>query len=206
MRSKWTDGWDRLTLERYNELLTIDPESEDAGLAMASVANGITLKQAYEMPIADTHEMQEAFQFARKAPKVRRLKKTFTLNGTDYVPVTEPSKITTAQFIDYDQLPDKRDLIDVLATVMVPVGHIYNEGYELSKAKEDVRSLTVEEAVSICDFFVRGLGLYGVLASRTARKALKRARKDGMDVTEQMKALRRTSRQFARLFLTGLTA
>lgn len=204
-RSKYIDGWDRLTLDRYNSVIAVDPESEDAGLAMAASANGMTLKEAYDLPLHESHEMAEAFSFAQKAPRVKRMKETFTLNGREYAPVTDPSKITTAQFIDYDQLPDKRDLISVLSCVMVPPGHIYNDGYDLDTAKRDMKDLSVEEAVSICDFFVRGLGLYGVLASRTARKALKQARKDGLDVKEQMTELRKTSRQFRRLFLLGLT-
>lgn len=204
-RSKYIDGWDRLALSRYNAVIAVDPESDDAGLAMAAAANGLTLKEAYDLPLHESHEMAEAFSFAKKAPKVRRMKDAFTINGREYAPVTDPTKITTAQFIDYDQLPDKRDLIEVLGCVMVPPGHIYNDGYDLRQAKEDMKDLSVEEAVSICDFFVRGLGLYGVLASRTARKALKQASRDGVDVKEQMTALKKTSRQFKRLFLLGLT-
>lgn len=205
-RSKWTDGWDRLTLKQYNAVLSVDPESEDAGLAMAAAANGMTLKEAYDLPINETHDMAEAFSFARKAPKVRRMKDAFTLNGREYVPVCEPSKITTAQYIDYDQLPDKRDLIEVLGCVMVPPGHIYNDGYPLDQAKLDMQELSVEEAVSVCDFFTRGLGLYGLVATRTAMKALKQAKRDGMDVREQERTLRETRKRFRRLFLLGLTA
>ena len=206
MRSKYIDGWDRLTLSRFNSITAIDPDSEDAGLAMSAAANGLTLKEAYDLPLHESHEMSEAFQFTRKAPKVRKTKKVYTVNGRDYSPVTEPSKITTAQFIDYDQLPDKRDLIEVLGCVMVPPGHIYNDGYDLGQAKTDMEELTVEEAVSICDFFTRGLGLYGVLASRQTRKALKRMQKEGADVKDQLERTKETERQFRRLFLRGLTA
>lgn len=212
-RSRWVDGWDRLTLERYSEALTVPLESEDYGLHVSAVANGMTLREAYEMPIADSTEMASAYMgFITKSPKVRPMGKTVTVNGAVYVPTTDPGKITTAQYIDYDQLTDRSDLVEVLAIVMVPEGRKYNDGYDLGKVRDDMRKMTVEGAVSVCDFFARVLGLYGLRATRLARKALKETLREETDplrrqeLKAKRKELKETERRFVHLFIAGLTA
>ena len=203
---KYTDGWDKVSLRQYEMMIALDPDGEDAGLERMAILNNMTLEEVMNAPLSEANEMAEAMQFLRKQPKVKRTKKVYTINGREYALMSEPSKITTAQYIDYDQLPNKADLIEVLAIVMVPPGHIYNDGYDLEQAKNDVGDLTVEEAVSICDFFTRALALYTLNATRLAKKALKRARKDGLEVDKQMEVLKKMEKIYVRRFLFGSDA
>lgn len=204
-RNTYIDGWDRLTLRTYELMLGVS-DGENARLEMMAIANGKTLDYVLNCPIAEANEMADAFLFIQKPPKVRRTKKTYTINGREYEPIAGPSKITTAQYIDYDQLPNKKDLTSVLACVMIPKGHVYNDGYDFEQAKSDMGDLTVEEAVSLCDFFTRASSLYVLNAIRLAEKALRKAKKDGLDVTGKLKVMKRLKKIHLRLFLRGWTA
>jgi len=43
----------------------------------------------------------------------------------------------------------------LLAVMMVPKGHEYNDGYDKGRVVEDMYSLSVPEALGICGFFTR---------------------------------------------------
>ena len=203
---KYVTGWDQVSLKKYQMMLAVDPESEDAGLERMAIANDMTLDELMNAPLTEANDMAEAMRFIQKPPKPRHTKKVYAVNGREYTLKADPRSITTAQYIDYDQLQNKADLLEVLAIVMVPPGHLYNDGYDFEQAKSDMGDLTVEDAVSISDFFTRALSLYTLVAIRQAMKALKQARKDGMDVTEQMRLLKETRKQYGRRFFFGLDA
>ena len=203
---KYVTGWDQVSLKKYQMMLAVDPESEDAGLERMAIANDMTLDELMNAPLTEANDMAEAMQFMQKPPKPRHTKKVYVINGREYTLKADPRSITTAQYIDYDQLQNKADLLEVLAIVMVPPGHLYNDGYDFEQAKSDMGDLTVEDAVSISDFFTRALSLYTLVAIRQAMKALKQAKKDGMDVTEQMRLLKETRKQYGRRFFFGLDA
>ena len=205
-KKKYVTSWDEVSLRKYLMLLAVDPEGEDAGLERLAIVNDMTLEDVLNCPLTQTNEMAKAMEFIRKVPKVRHTKKVYTINGREYTPLSDPRKITTAQYIDYDQLENKADLLEVLAIVMVPPGHLYNDGYDYEQAKADMGDLSVTDALSICDFFTKALSLYTLVAIRQAMKALKRARKDGLDVKEQMKHLKETRKQYGLRFLFGLEA
>lgn len=195
-----------MSLKKYQMMLAVDPESEDAGLERMAIANDMTLDELMNAPLTEANDMAEAMRFIQKPPKPRHTKKVYAVNGREYTLKADPRSITTAQYIDYDQLPNKADLLEVLAIVMVPPGHLYNDGYDLEQAKTDMGDLTVEDAVSISDFFTRALSLYTLVAIRQAMKALKQAKRDGLDVTEQMRMLKETRKRYGRRFLFGLDA
>ena len=203
---KYVTGWDQVSLKKYQMMLAVDPESEDAGLERMAIANDMTLDELMNAPLTEANDMAEAMRFIQKPPKPRHTKKVYAVNGREYTLKADPRSITTAQYIDYDQLPNKADLLEVLAIVMVPPGHLYNDGYDLEQAKTDMGDLTVEDAVSISDFFTRALSLYTLVAIRQAMKALKQAKRDGLDVTEQMRMLKETRKRYGRRFLFGLDA
>lgn len=180
----------------YKKITAVDPEDEEGNLKIVALLEGVPYNDILNTPLTEVKEKVKKLEFLTNKPKKHLIKLKYKLGKATYVFDCTAKSITTAQFIDFGQV-DRNDLTGALAIFLIPEGKKYNEGYDLEDAKFDIdRYLSVEEALSICDFFTTLSELYLKRTLRKAKKALKQAKRDGIPteeaekiVTEYLKAI-----------------
>lgn len=171
---------------KFKEIQKIDETDElQAALKVNAILHDMTVEELLESPLADVTRMTKARAFLSKKPVIRITKKTYDLGGTIYVFDADPYKITTAQWIDFINLPDKKDITAALSIFLIPSGHTYNKGYDIQDVKFDIdKFLSAEEGLSMANFFTTLLGLLYRRAIRKAKRALRKAKKAGIRTQE----------------------
>ena len=188
------ESWKELPLGTYRKITEISPEDEEGNLKVLAILDGKTYAEILNAPLTEVKEKIKKIDFLTKKPKKHLIKLKYKLGENTYRFDCSPKSIQTNQFIDFNAV-DKSDLTSQLAIWLVPEGKRYSEGYDIDDVKMDIDNyLSVEEALSICDFFTTLLQHYLRRTLRMAKKALKKAARDGVDTTEAMEMVRKYSR------------
>lgn len=155
-------NWDTLTIDTYTKVYqqtsnAFLPEEEKI-LRTAAVIGGITYEELLEQPIDRTREMVADSAFLYVRPEAGKARKSYTLNGREYTLIKDPSEMTTAQYIDYQNVVGEKfeeHLLQLLSIILVPKGHTYNDGYDTETVLKDLGTMTVTDALGITDFFLK---------------------------------------------------
>lgn len=92
--------------------------------------------------------------FLKKEIPREPIKKYYKLNGTKYFACFDTTKLTTAQFVDFQNYAKQNDFIGCLSVCFRPKGTEYNDGsYSIDKVKQDIASLPITQALTISFFF-----------------------------------------------------
>jgi len=184
------ESWKELPLGVYKKITALDPADEEGNLKVVALLEGVSYNDILNAPLAEVKKKVEKLDFLTKKPKKHLVKLKYKLGDTTYNFDCSQRSITTAQFIDFGNTK-KEDLTGAIAIFLIPEGKKYNEDYDLEDVKLDIDNyLSVEEALSICDFFTTLSELYVRRTLRKAKKALKRARKDGVPTEEAEKIVK----------------
>lgn len=187
-------GWNEVSIAQYKKILAIK-EDEDWVWNFLAIVEKTTYEDIVTRPLKETAALSsEALKWAKNPPKRHLVKTKYEINGKKYDLKASPNDITTAQYIDFynapKDIPDR--LEEMLAIFLVPEGKNYNEGYDLEQVKMDINfHLSIEDALSVCDFFT---ALHQVLvrrAIRRAKRALRKARRDGVQTDQAENLLKR---------------
>lgn len=183
------DNWKDLPLGAYKKITEIDPQDEEGNLKVLAILEGKTLNDILNAPLTEVKEKVKKLDFLTKKPRKHLIKLKYKLGEKTYRFDCTTKSITTAQFIDFSQTA-KEDLVGALSIFLIPEGKRYNEDYDLDDAKADIEKyLSVEEALSICDFFTTLSLHYLRRTLRKAKKALKQAKRDGIPTEEAEKMI-----------------
>lgn len=182
------ESWKDLPLGVYKKITALDPEDSEGNLKVVALLEGVDYNEILNAPLAEVKEKVQKLDFLTKKPKKHLVKLKYKLGNKVYKFDCSAKSITTAQFIDFSNTK-KEDMTGALAIFLIPEGHRYNEDYDLEDAMLDIdKYLSVEEALSICDFFTTLSELYVRRTLRKARKALKQAKRAGVP-TEQAETI-----------------
>lgn len=178
------ESWKDLPLGVYKKIIALDPEDSEGNLKVVALLEGVDYNEILNAPLAEVKEKVQKLDFLTKKPKKHLVKLKYKLGNKVYKFDCSAKSITTAQFIDFSNTK-KEDMTGALAIFLIPEGHRYNEDYDLEDAMLDIdKYLSVEEALSICDFFTTLSELYVRRTLRKARKALKQAKRAGVPTEE----------------------
>ena len=168
----------------YKKITALDPKDEEGNLKLLALLEGVTYNDILNAPIAEVKQKIQKLDFLNKKPKKHLVKLKYRLGDKTYCFDCTAKSITTAQFIDFGNTK-KEDITGALSIFLIPEGHRYNEGYELEDSKLDIDNyLSVEEALSICDFFTTLSELYVRRILRRAKRNLRKAKKHGATTEE----------------------
>lgn len=183
------ESWKDLPLGVYKKITALDPEDNEGNLKVVALLEGVDYNDILNAPLAEVKQKVQKLGFLAKPPKKHLIKLKYKLGNKVYNFDCSARNITTAQFIDFSNTK-KEDLTGALAIFLIPEGHRYNEDYDLEDTMLDIdKYLSVEEALSICDFFTTLSELYIRRTLRTAKKALKKAKKAGVPTEEAEKVV-----------------
>ena len=146
-----------LTVEKYLQLQEMDwtsMEEIDIQSTMISILADMDVDDVLDLPINEYRKMAAQLQFMTVEPKVkpRKIDKV-KINGKEFYVLKDVKDMTAGQYIDYQSYIQQNDikmLPYTLSCVIIPKGKKYGE----VDAIEDIMQLSVEEALTIANFFM----------------------------------------------------
>ena len=113
------------------------------------------------MTLAEVSKYSGTLSFLNDLEKYKdiQLEDKYTINGTTYTGFLDLTKVTVAQFIDYQnyikETPVKFE--KVLSVFIIPEGHTYNDGYDLHQAQQDMLELPFVVVQKVAFFLTKQL-------------------------------------------------
>src|SRR5574344_316278 len=154
-------SYKEMTLQMYEHLSKIaesDTDDIEKQIQMVSVLTGKSVKEVEDLPISVYHDLAKKTVFLMREPAVEQIKSnTVKINERVYVITNDVTKITTAQYIDFQEyMKQGKDLANVLSTLLVPKGEKYGEA-DFLEVKKDIERLPICTALGLYAFFLQRL-------------------------------------------------
>lgn len=156
------DNYRNLPIGKYLEIQELSRnESIDAldqQVKTIAILTDLSEDEVLRLPIMEYKSLAAKTKFLEKDYDGKlQIAKSYSLNGMDLVPVKDITKITTAQYVDFQTFSKEGDkyFIETLSTLLVPKGKHYNEGYEITDVHKAIReNLSVADVLSLSAFFL----------------------------------------------------
>ena len=158
------DNWNELPLRKYLRVLqdindAVENNISPYYLSVAIIANlaDIDTDDVMKMPLKTFQDLENTIQFLQKEPE-KTYKTELNLNGNNYTIVKDAKNVTTAQFIDIQELTKKENykpenFEKVLSAVIVPKGKVYGD-YDIEAVQNDILvHLSTADALDILFFY-----------------------------------------------------
>lgn len=166
-------NWNDITLKQFYEIKNILSVEDD--YTLYNLIDYLYNVDCQSLPISELKKFDISF-IKEEIPDVK-VKKEYTLNGNVYKSNIDITKVTIAQFIDYQNYvkqPELR-LEDLLSVFFMPKGcKDYNKDYDIIKVKEDLLELPITVANSIGFFFGRQFKIFFLLFRYSLLKQVKK--------------------------------
>ena len=191
--------WKDITIARHKAILALyqnKGDEDDLSFAYDLVCAAYGKDESWidGLKVSEANEWVNTLAFVNHRPKPRVAKGEYTLNGHKYNVTMNMQALTTAQYIDFQQMADKSGEMpaEFLSIILVPEGHKYNDGYAMEEVVSDIENyMSVEDAMGLSAFFLRLLGISIRRSIRKLRRMETQARREGIMTTEQLDALKR---------------
>lgn len=156
------DNYRDLPIGKYLDILELSmDESVDAleqQVKTISILTGLTEDEVLALPITKYKELAGKTKFLEKQYDGNlQVAKSYGLAGMELIPVKDISKISTAQYVDFQTFTKEGDkyIVESLSTLLIPKGKKYNEGYEIADIHKAIReNLSVADVLSLSAFFL----------------------------------------------------
>lgn len=147
-----------LTIEKYIELYELDihgMEEIDIQSNIIAILSDMTVDEVLDLPITQYKKLAQQTAFMTVSPQVKGRKVSkVKINGKEYRVLDKVEDMTTGQYIDYQTYISKGEvtmLPYVLSCLIIPEGEKYGD----SDTIEDMKQMSVEEALTISNFFMK---------------------------------------------------
>ena len=152
-----------LTIKEYLELkeLMAEERADDLSAQVRLVAflDKKTEEEIMSMKLPDYHKLVEKTKFLMELPEPsKKAPKSIKIGNYKLNVVTDIAKMTTAQYIDYQNflaMEDKEKYIaNIVGCFFVPQGKKYNVGYDIDEVVDLIaNNVSIQDALDICFFF-----------------------------------------------------
>ena len=147
---KWNDIKYR-TLLNIREAANIEDENERVFAIMEAIFG----EDVLNLPLKDFNEKCKELQFLQKEIPNDLHVKDIKVNGRSYYFDGLLGKITTAQYIDFQNYQKNNDEQKSFSVFIIPKGHKYNDGYDMEQVFNDILDIPVPVLFSASFFFSR---------------------------------------------------
>lgn len=181
-------NWNDITLRQYYEIQDIISVQDD--YTALNLIDCIYKVDSQSLPIHQLKGFNLSF-LSNPIPEVK-LQKQYTLNGTVYNSNCDITRVTVAQFIDYQNYcKEKPQLNKLLSVFFLPEGFKdYNTGYDIIKVQDDLLELPITVANSIAFFFGRQFRIFFWLFRRCLIKEVKKMKIQKKEKKELIRSIR----------------
>lgn len=187
-------SWNDITVQDMMDITFVleDEDTEENKInGLICILTGKDFDYIADLPLFTYKELVKRLQFLQTEPKPNKLKKKYVINGTTYVQCADVTKVTTAQFIDYNNYINnkEKDISKLLSVMLIPKGHEYNKGYEIEDVQNDIKSMSYLDAMGISFFLQKQFVAYVMLMLDYSEELLKKSNptKEQMQMFNQLK-------------------
>ena len=166
---KWSDIKYRTLLD-IREAANIEDENERVYAIMEAVFG----EDVLDLPLKDFNEKCKELQFLQKEIPNDLHVKDIKVNGREYYFDGLLGKITTAQYIDFQNYQKNEDEHKAFSVFIIPKGHKYNDGYDMEQVFNDILDVPVPVLFSASFFFIRQFELFIRIFRRYSIKQMKK--------------------------------
>ena len=146
--------WYDVTLyqfEKLQDLLKIENEEE----RMFAIAELLLGGEVTNLPISEFVNATKRLSFLSDEIETKTPPKNLELNGRKYIVDCLLGRISTAQYIDFQNHLKGNDIAVTLSVFIIPKGHKYNDGYDMLQVIDDIKSIPIPIVNSLSFFFSR---------------------------------------------------
>lgn len=154
------DSYDKMPVGIYLDALAIarDFDEDERNLRLLALLSGTTLDAVLSRPFVEVGKDMKRLAFLAKEPAIEKTKKAYKIGPFTLVPTLDFRKITTAQYVDFQELTKEPSedgrVVEVLSCFLIPEGRPYCEGYDVADVQAVIRKgMPVTDAVSLYAFF-----------------------------------------------------
>ena len=165
----WSDIKYRTLLD-IREAANIEDENERVYAIMEAVFG----EDVLDLPLKDFNEKCKELQFLQKEIPNDLHVKDIKVNGREYYFDGLLGKITTAQYIDFQNYQKNNDEQKSFSVFIIPKGHKYNDGYDMDQVFKDILDMPVPILFSASFFFSRQFELFIRIFRRYSIKQMKK--------------------------------
>lgn len=177
-------SYKELPIGKYLRIMDLcenrDMDEIDRQIAIVSILSDRSEDELLSMPIGEYKALSAGSAFLQdECQPMKRMPKSIRLGEWELMPTTDITKLTTAQYIDFQSFSSegRSRYCEMLSCFLVPKGMQYNEGYDIVQLQEDLRNgLSVEVATTLSAFFLSRL-LRSIRSSLTYSKWIVRGMK-----------------------------
>lgn len=144
-------------LERIKVIGELHRSDDEKTFMVAALLAGMDYEKFIELPLSEATELMSHIKFISTMPKRKRVKKEYNIGTRTYTLFKDMTKITTAQYIDFQSIvTTSENISEILGIALIPKGCEYGVGYDKEEIIDEIMdNLNVEEALGIVDFFTR---------------------------------------------------
>ena len=188
-------GWKDISIRKVKEIHEViaNTPDDETVWALIGICYDMTPEEVDNLSLRKAEEYARGISFLNQEPAPAVAKKSYVLNGRKYNTTMDLTKVSVAQYIDFQQAwPDSQEHPErVLAIILVPDGHKYNDGYDTTEVQKDIEEhMSCTDSMGLTLFFCRLLRLSIRSASRKMKSLLRKAKKEGKMTEEQMEKIR----------------
>lgn len=188
------NNYNDLDLGRYmkvDAVLSAPADEIDKQVRIIAILADKTEKEVLALPLDEYAKCARQVAFlGRPCEPTEFADDVLEAGGFRLVPTRDFTKITTAQYVDFQTfakgLPGTIPM--ALSCFLIPEGREYNDGYDIAAVQKAVLSLSVPEAVGLTAFFFK---MYAASIADTLNSLGKRnpkARKEMLRMIEELQA------------------
>ena len=173
MNTKHMLTWANIT---YRTLLDIREAAniEDENERVYAIMEAVYGEDVLNLPLKDFNEKCKELSFLQKAIPNDLHVKNIKVNGREYYFDGLLGKITTAQYIDFQNYLKNEDEQKTFSVFIIPKGHSYNDGYDMEQVFNDILDMPVPILFSASFFFIRQFELFIKIFRRYSIKQMKK--------------------------------
>lgn len=156
-------SYKELPICKYIEIKNIIKNEEDETsreIQIIALLCGVSYNEVLEMPLIELSGIRNKLNWIYDNNFNTKIKKdTIIINNNKYKIVTDLSKFTVAQYLDFQQYEkDEEHICENLSTFIIPADKKYSEGYDVGDVIKEFREyLDVETAIALQSFFLTKL-------------------------------------------------
>ena len=145
----------------YMEILAVDRTDLgefDKQVRIISIISGMAEADILALPIPEYKRIAAETEFLIHPCQEGRMAKSYRLGDLVLVPTQDLTKITAAQYIDFQTLSQEGEekTVELCSVFLVPKGHKYADGYDIADVQDAIRRhLSVQDVVTLAAFFLR---------------------------------------------------
>lgn len=196
------DNYNNLPLGLFldiDAILQSDAEEIDKQVRIIALLDDTTPEAILALPLNEYAAKAAATDFlCHDCPPVSAPSRVIS-GDLVLIPTKDFTKITTAQYVDFQTFSKggNQKLPELIAVLLVPEGHKYNDGYDVAQVVRVVRDLPLPEALGLNAFFFGQL-VQSIQASLTslesAAKSLPKQRRTELEKkAEDLQSLLRST-------------